>query len=79
MNVDPDLIEQLAAASHDRWLEAKRLQGFESRRAEWGEELMVPYARLTERSRELDRATVRSVLAAADRLGYVLRRKGAGE
>ena len=59
----PD-VEAVAAAVHEAWMEAKRAQGVTSRPSEWGEEQMVPYADLSERAKELDRATVRSVYAA---------------
>ncbi len=39
-------------------------QGITSRQSETGEELMVPYERLSEPAKELDRATVRAVYEA---------------
>lgn len=59
----PD-IETVSAAVHSAWMDSKRAQGVESRKAEDGEELMVPYADLTEKAKELDRGTVRAVYAA---------------
>jgi len=59
----PD-IEAVAAKVHEAWMESKRAQGFTSRKSEGGEELMVPYERLSEAAKELDRATVRAVYAA---------------
>jgi len=38
--------------------------GVTSRRSEFGEELMVPYANLSESAKDLDRATVRTVYTA---------------
>jgi hypothetical protein len=52
-------LEVAASASHDSWMEQKRRQGFSSRHAEDGEELMVPYADLSEKQKEMDRAYVR--------------------
>lgn len=51
-------IEIEAKKSHDKWMEQKRLQGFKSRKAEDGEELMVPYAQLSENQKNMDRAYV---------------------
>ena len=59
----PD-IEAVAAKVHDAWMESKRAQGMSSRLSETGEELMVPYERLSEEQKEVDRATVRAVYAA---------------
>ena len=64
----PD-IEAVAAKVHEAWMESKRAQGFTSRKSEGGEELMVPYERLSEAAKELDRATVRAVYAAIRSLG----------
>lgn len=63
----PD-IELVSAEVHAAWLAAKRAQGFTSRRSETGEELMVPYEQLSEAAKDLDRATVRAVYAAIERL-----------
>lgn len=62
----PD-IETVAAEVHAAWVETKRGQGLSSRRGEDGEELMVPYAELSEQAKELDRVTVRAVYAAIRR------------
>lgn len=59
----PD-IEVVAAKVHEVWMESKRAQGMSSRKSETGEELMVPYDRLSEEQKEVDRATVRAVYAA---------------
>jgi hypothetical protein len=59
----PD-IEAVAEKVHDAWMESKRAQGMNSRKSETGEELMVPYERLSEEQKEVDRATVRAVYAA---------------
>ena len=55
-------IEELAAKVHERWMEAKRAQGVMSRKSEQGEELMVPYEKLSGAAKELDRTAVRAVL-----------------
>ena len=59
----PD-VEAVAAKVHEAWMESKRAQGVTTRRSESGEELMVPYERLSESAKELDRATVRAVYDA---------------
>lgn len=59
-----DLMDRLAEQAHDSWLAGKRAHGVTSRQSEWGEEFMVPYASLSERAKDLDRATVRGVLQA---------------
>lgn len=59
----PD-VEVVAAAVHEQWMASKQAQGVSSRRAEDGEELMVPYEHLSERAKELDRGSVRAVYAA---------------
>lgn len=59
----PD-VEEVSAKVHEAWMEAKRSQGFTSRKSESGEDLMVPYEQLSEDAKELDRSTVRAVYAA---------------
>lgn len=59
----PD-IEVVSNKVHQAWLLAKQQNGVTSRKAEDGEELMVSYRRLSEKAKELDRATVRAVYAA---------------
>lgn len=59
----PD-IELVSAAVHEAWMQSKLAQGVTSRRSESGEELMVPYAGLSDVAKELDRGTVRAVYAA---------------
>jgi hypothetical protein len=61
----PD-IEAVAAKVHEAWMESKRTQGHITRLSESGEELMVPYERLSESAKELDRATVRAVYKAIE-------------
>ena len=57
-------IEAISAKVHEQWMDTKRSQGVTSRPSENGEELMVPYEQLSEEAKELDRGTVRAVLAA---------------
>jgi hypothetical protein len=61
----PD-IEIVAAKVHDAWMESKRQNGVTSRTSETGEELMVPYSKLSEGAKELDRASVRAVYKAIE-------------
>lgn len=56
-------IETISAAVHEQWMENKRKAGVSSRKLESGEELMVPYAQLSEQAKELDRSSVRSVVS----------------
>ena len=62
----PD-VEIVAAEVHAAWIVSKKALGVASRKSEQGEELMVPYAQLSEAAKELDRATVRAVYAAIER------------
>jgi hypothetical protein len=59
----PD-IEIVAAKVHEAWMNSKLARGVKSRASETGEELMIPYAQLSEAAKELDRATVRAVYEA---------------
>lgn len=61
----PD-VEVVAAEVHAAWVRSKHAQGVTSRRAEDGEELMVPYADLSEPQKDMDRALVRTVYAAIE-------------
>ena len=62
----PD-IEIVSAEVHAAWMDSKRAQGVESRKAEDGEELMVPYEQLSEKAKDLDRGTVKAVYAAIEK------------
>jgi hypothetical protein len=62
----PD-VELVAAEVHEAWIAGKRAQGISSRKAEDGEELMVPYAKLSEKQQEMDRGLVRTVYAAIEK------------
>jgi hypothetical protein len=59
----PD-IEIVAAKVHEAWMRSKRDRGVTTRTSESGEELMVPYDKLSEAAKELDRASVRAVYEA---------------
>lgn len=59
----PD-VEKVSASVHEAWMESKRLQGVTTRKSEDGEELMAPYQGLSEKAKDLDRNSVRAVLAA---------------
>lgn len=64
----PD-VEIVAAAVHESWMESKKAQGITSRKSEAEEELMVPYAALSEQAKDLDRNTVKAVYAAIEKAG----------
>lgn len=59
----PD-IERVSAAVHEAWIASKHAKGITTRKSETGEELMVPYAELSEDAKELDRGSVRAVFDA---------------
>ena len=63
----PD-VELVSAEVHAAWVKSKQAQGFNSRKAEDGEELMAPYEQLSDRAKELDRVTVRAVYEAIERI-----------
>ena len=63
----PD-IEIVAEKVHDAWMKSKVNQGVTSRKSETDEELMVPYDKLSEEAKELDRGTVRAVYAAIEEI-----------
>ena len=65
----PD-VEVVAAQVHAAWIKAKTEQGMHSRKAEDGEELMVPYEMLSDKQKETDRVLVRTVYDAIKRIRY---------
>lgn len=75
-----DLIEQLSDAVHQGWMREKWAQGFARHTWCYGVECskpqeqhhpdMLPYADLSEPTRNYDRATVRAVVAALAEAGY---------
>lgn len=73
--METNILEQISEAVHDEWMRNKKSKGVESRKSESGEELMVPYAVLSEAAKDLDRGSVRATLAAIESLGFVLGKK----
>ena len=67
------IIESMAEHAHDAWMSACRKLGIESRKADWGEEFMVPFSELSERGKEFDRVIMRAILVALDDEGYAVR------
>lgn len=69
-----DLLEQLAANTHEVWAELRIRQGwrFGPTRDDHAKEhpCLVPYDQLPEQEKEFDRATVRETLKAIVCLGY---------
>lgn len=70
------IVELVAEDAHRGWMAGKREQGVTSRQSEFGEELMVPYYELSEQAKDLDRATVRTVVDSLDSLGLLRHRDG---
>ena len=64
------LVQAMAESAHQAWMEAQTKEGVTSRKAEWGEEFMVPFDYLSERGREFDRVIMRAILRCFDNLGY---------
>lgn len=63
----PD-VEIVSAKVHEAWMKSKRLMMVDSRKAEDGEELMVPYEKLSEKAKHLDRNSVIAVYNAIKEL-----------
>ena len=57
-------VEAVSDRVHEAWMASKKAQGVTSRKSEAGEELMVPYAKLSEQAKDLDRGTVKAVYDA---------------
>ena len=57
-------VEEVAGTIHAAWMDEKLAAGIQSRRAEDGEELMVPYSQLSEKAKASNRILVRTVYAA---------------
>ena len=79
----PDLaanVEELAALVHDAWVEHRLRAGWRYGEHRSENELispaLVPYDRLPEAERELDRISVRATLGGLTKLGYRLEREG---
>lgn len=56
--------EDIAETVHVAWLEEKAKAGVDTHMSHTGEDLMRPYAELSEEAKDLDRATVRAVCDA---------------
>lgn len=69
---DEEIVEIMARPAHEAWMKAQTLEGVNSRKAEWGEEFMVPWEQLSERGREFDRVIMRAILEAFDKNGLVV-------
>jgi hypothetical protein len=65
----PD-IEIVAAKVHEAWMNSKKKRGITTRKSESGEELMVPYEKLSEEAKELDRASVQAVYKAIEEVTH---------
>lgn len=61
----PD-VELVSAKVHEAWVNGKRSKGITSRKAEDGEELMIPYEQLSEQQKDQDRQTVLAVYRAIE-------------
>lgn len=63
------IVEIMAEHAHNAWLAAYVRLGYTSRKAEWGEEFMVPYEHLSERGKEFDRVIMRGIMDGFARAG----------
>jgi hypothetical protein len=70
-----EIIEAMAESAHDCWWKIYKDLGYTSRRAEWGEEFMVPFDKLSELGKDFDRAIMRAILKAFDRNGLEVVKK----
>jgi hypothetical protein len=57
-----ELVEAMAESAHNAWWNAYLELGYTSRKAEWGEEFMVPFDQLSERGKDFDRMIMRAIL-----------------
>jgi hypothetical protein len=69
------LVEVMAKPAHEAWMSYYRQMGYTSRKAEWGEEFLVPWEQLSERGKELDRIIMRAILQAFKERGFEIWRK----
>ena len=60
-------LDTVASACHDSWMQIKLKAGITSRKAEDGEELMVPFDKLSEKQKDMDRSLVRTVYEAIEK------------
>lgn len=74
MKLTPELLETLAAAAHDVWMDGKIAEGFEyapeTDKANKKHACLVPYAELSETDKESDRSLVRGIPAILSRAGF---------
>lgn len=63
----PD-IELVSEKVHKAWIESKLALGIKTRKSESGEEMMVPYNKLSEEVKDLDRNIVKAVYLAIQSL-----------
>lgn len=70
-----DMVEAASERVHAAWVANKIALGITTRKSESGEELVVPYDELSEEAKELDRITVRAVIAALIDAGYIIERQ----
>lgn len=72
---DAELLEAVSEKVHNAWMDAKRAKGVTTRKLDTtGEELLRPYAELSEEAKDLDRGSVRATLAGITAAGYRLTR-----
>jgi len=64
-----EIVEIMAQPAHEAWMLAQTQEGVTTRKAEWGEEFMVPWEQLSKRGREFDRVIMRAILDAFSRVG----------
>lgn len=70
--IHASLVDQIASDVHDEWMAGQTAAGNTSRTSTLtGAELMVPYAELADADREVDRATVRTVVDGLSRRGLL--------
>jgi hypothetical protein len=65
----PD-VDITAEKVHQAWIDSKLKQGITSRISEWGEEFMQPYWQLSEKAKDMDKATVIAVYEAIKAAGF---------
>lgn len=73
MNLTPELLEKLAEAAHQVWVESKVAEGFEyapeTDKANKKHSCLMPYDGLSETDKEGDRAFVRGIPAILEKAG----------
>jgi hypothetical protein len=78
-NMTPEVLETLAEAAHDVWIESEIAEGFtyapETDKANKKHACLVPYAQLSETDKESDRALVRGIPAILAKAGYAIVKK----